>query len=185
MSTSSLNHFSGSAPAAIDDIWIANCLNTCFSRQPFFSLGWLSYVELGSAQKQWTDLFCTRLSAHTARRDTARLIICLKQCAVINHLFQAGRLWFLLPPTSTEYRLRKQTELWWIFHSRGGSGRALMNEIMDPKKGKTSETFLSISRRELGNSIFSSARILTFPYLARLSKKATGERRKKKLEVKL
>lgn len=40
---------------------------------------------------------------------------------------------------------------------------ALMKEIMDPKKGKISETFLSISRRELGNSIFNSARILTFP----------------------
>lgn len=39
---------------------------------------------------------------------------------------------------------------------------ALMKEIMDPKKGKT-ETFLSISRRELGNSIFNSAQILTFP----------------------
>lgn len=48
--------------------------------------------------------------------------------------------------------------------------------LMDPKKGKTSETFLSISRRELGKSIFNS----NFDIFMALEAFREGERARKK-----
>lgn len=143
------------------------------SRLTFFC--WVGF----SAKTMGRSFLHSNVGSHGAARHRPSYYLLKTMCSYQSSVSGRSAMVSTSTPTSTEYWPRKQTKLWWIFHSRGGSIRALMNEIMDPKKGKSSETFLSISRRKLGNSIFNSARILTFPYSARLSEKAIEERRKK------